>query len=137
MVDILELEQWTHYTLDLSDCCITGQIRGVFIRYEYDDDDPDHQYPRLVFDIGTFDTLYESAVSIEETVFYHQLTKEEFLQYIKDGVTWGKIANKHPQPPWCGMFAAVAGELGCWSLMSYRVKMSKSCNGCPFKKEIL
>lgn len=137
MVDILELEQYTHYTLDLSDCCIDGQIRGVFLRYDYEDDDLDHQYPSLVFDIGTFERLFEHAVTIEETVFYHQLTKEEFLEYLKNDMTWGQIANKHPQPPWCGMFGAVAGDMGCWGLMYYKIETSESCDGCQFKREIV
>lgn len=136
MVDILELEQWIHYTLELSDCCVEGLLHGVFLSYEYDDDDEDRQYPTLVFDIGTFTRLLEHAVKIEETVFYHELSQEDILEYVNKGMTWGQVANKHPQPPWCGMFEAVSGEMGCWSLMTYKIKMPNSCDGCQFKKEI-
>lgn len=135
MVDILEMEEWVAYTLELHDCCIEGYLHGVFIGYEYEDDDEHKQFPTLLFDFGAFPRLYEQAVTIEETVFFHQLSTSDILEYSEKGYTWNEIANKHPKPQWCGMFDAVAGAMGCWSLMSYKIENHTSCSGCDFRGE--
>ena len=62
--------------------------------------------------------------------FFHELTREEFSQMVGSGMTWDECAAKHPQPPWCQYPNAVQGEMGCWSLMDFRVIGVESYADC-------
>lgn len=62
--------------------------------------------------------------------YFHQLTKQEFDQLHDSGMTWGECAEQYPQPPWCQYPNAVAGEMGCWSLMYRDVTGEEFCKSC-------
>lgn len=62
--------------------------------------------------------------------YFHELTKDEFDELVAKKMTWGECAKLYPQPTWCGYPGAVAGEMGCWSLMSFSIKGPPSCFGC-------
>jgi len=61
--------------------------------------------------------------------YFHKLSKEEF-DALPDGYTWGQCAKDYPQPSWCGYQDAIAGAMGCWSLMDFRVTGRTYCKGC-------
>ncbi len=64
--------------------------------------------------------------------YFHELTEAEFkrLAKKKPRMTWGELAEKYPQPPWCAYPDAVYGIMGCWSLTSFMVKDKKFCRNC-------
>jgi len=66
--------------------------------------------------------------------YFHELTKDEFAQLKEAGTTWGELAKKHPQPPWCNYPDAVRGEMGCWSLIDFRITDQESCGHCDCVK---
>ena len=41
-----------------------------------------------------------------------------------------RLAAEHPQPTWCRYPDAVAGVMGCWSLMDHKVDSEDRCKGC-------
>ena len=43
---------------------------------------------------------------------FHELTKDEFSEIMKKGMTWGKCATKYPGPTWCSYPEVVAGVWG-------------------------
>ena len=68
--------------------------------------------------------------------YFHELTKEEFGELLKEKLTWEECAKLYPQPEWCEYPEAVCGEMGCWSLMYHKVTGKEFCKGCDcFKKE--
>jgi len=67
---------------------------------------------------------------------FHELTEAEFKALVLLGtMTWAECAETHPQPSWCGYPGAVQGEMGCWSLMAFRVTGPEFCVGCDCYKE--
>ena len=62
--------------------------------------------------------------------FFHELTREEFSQLVGTRITWEECAQEYPQPAWCTYPNAVQGEMGCWSLMDFRVTGPESCVDC-------
>ena len=62
--------------------------------------------------------------------YFHELTEEEFQELLKKKLTWGECAIEYPQPSWCGYPDAVAGMMGCWSLMSLVVENEDYCKSC-------
>lgn len=62
--------------------------------------------------------------------YFHELTKEEFSKLCKGKMTYGELAEKYPQPIWCGYPDATEGVMGCWSLMSFMVTGQDSCKNC-------
>ena len=64
--------------------------------------------------------------------FFHQLSEDEFKELLGTGMTWGECAEKYPQPKWCSYPNAVQGEMGCWSLVGFRVYGRGSCKHCEY-----
>ncbi len=62
--------------------------------------------------------------------YFHELTQGEFDELVKTHMTWGECAKKYPQPIWCSYPDAVEGEMGCWSLMDFRVTGRQYCYSC-------
>ena len=63
--------------------------------------------------------------------YFHELTKDESNELIKQKVTWAACAEDYPQPIWCSYPDAVQGVMGCWSLMDFDIKISEDyCRGC-------
>jgi hypothetical protein len=62
--------------------------------------------------------------------YFHELTDKEWKELKESGKTWAEAAVIYPQPEWCEYPEALAGEMGCWSLV-YRMGVSReSCKGC-------
>jgi hypothetical protein len=62
--------------------------------------------------------------------YFHELTKAEFEEIVRERITWKECAERYPQPPWCGYPDAVSGIMGCWSLMNFWVTGEDYCKGC-------
>jgi len=62
-ISSLELEVGKRYLIEISDCCISGELIGTF--EGYDPEDLDDKYPDLCFDIGK---LEGRAVYFHEVV---------------------------------------------------------------------
>jgi hypothetical protein len=63
---------------------------------------------------------------------FHELTKKEYFGLIKNGYTYEHLARDYPQPEWCDYTDATAGQMGCWSLMSFMIKDINSCAKCDY-----
>ena len=63
-------------------------------------------------------------------VYFHELTEDDRKKLIEEKITHNELANRHPQPLWCGYDDATLGMLGCWSLMSYMVTGRDFCKDC-------
>jgi hypothetical protein len=67
--------------------------------------------------------------------YFHELTEEGFNQLVGlHSLTWEVCAQLYPQPKWCEYPGAVCGEMGCWSLMMFRIHNYENCNGCELQK---
>ena len=68
--------------------------------------------------------------------YWHELSQEEVDALVSSGKTWGDIMQEYQQPAWCGYLDALAGQVGCWSLVDYvkgggRERISLDfCKGC-------
>ena len=62
--------------------------------------------------------------------FFHKLSKKEFDALPDGNYSWGQCSKDYPQPSWCNYPDAVAGEMGCWSLMDFRVTGRAYCKNC-------
>ena len=72
--------------------------------------------------------------------YFHKLTKEDVDKLIEQGITYGEMEEKYPQPLWCKYPNALRGAFGCWSLMGFLVTDEDYCKKpglakCPFCKE--
>ena len=61
--------------------------------------------------------------------FFHEISREEFEVYKKNGWTWEDINKNFVQPTWCNM-AFPLEPMGCWSLISFRVTSKEVCKNC-------
>jgi hypothetical protein len=62
--------------------------------------------------------------------YFHELTQEEFDNKVDKRMTWLKCGELYPQPDWCNYPDAVCGDMGCLSLMSFRIHTVKDCGDC-------
>lgn len=62
--------------------------------------------------------------------YFHELTKEEFDELVKQRMIWAECAKKYPQPKWCNYPEAVCAILGCWSLTGFKVTGEDYCKDC-------
>lgn len=80
-------------------------------------------------------------MSSNEGKYWHQLSQEEIDGLVSSGKTWGEIMAEYKQPDWCSYPEALRGEMGCWSLIDFRVdglrtKISNEfCKDCECYKE--
>lgn len=61
---------------------------------------------------------------------FHELTKVEYEALVKEGITYGELSKRHPQPDWCKYPDATEGAMGCWSLMYFYIKDRDYCKDC-------
>jgi hypothetical protein len=62
---------------------------------------------------------------------FHETTPEE-----RQGLTVGQAMERFTQPAWCGYFEALAGVLGCWSLLGHPADINFDyCKNCEFHKD--
>ncbi|HDY68991.1 MAG TPA: hypothetical protein ENH85_14525 [Candidatus Scalindua sp.] len=62
--------------------------------------------------------------------YFHELTKKDYFELAKRGITYKKLAKLHPQPKWCGYPNATEGVMGCWSLTSFMINSENDCKKC-------
>lgn len=68
--------------------------------------------------------------------YFHELTDDEYKALMDGSFTWEGVAKLHPQPQWCGYPDALAGAMGCWSLVHRDKPISKAwCSTCECYKE--
>lgn len=67
------------------------------------------------------------------TKYWHNLSRNEqgIILQRKD-YTVGQLMAEYSQPAWCGEVDALAGNMGCWSLLYGRVHAEGACRGCRF-----
>ncbi len=69
--------------------------------------------------------------------YFHELTKKEFKKLCKGKPeTWDEFARNYPQPIWCSYPEAVAGIMGCWSLVGFMVTGEDYCKNCDCYKPL-
>lgn len=66
--------------------------------------------------------------------YFHELTKREFNKLLRKRMTWAECAESYPQPTWCAYPDAIAGVMGCWSLMNLMVTGEDYCGDCDCYK---
>lgn len=49
--------------------------------------------------------------------FFHEQTKEKIAEIFASGITYGEFMQQYAQPSWCTYPEALAGRMGCNSLM--------------------
>lgn len=67
--------------------------------------------------------------------FFHEaVDKQKFDDMAETGKTWGDVMREYEQPSWCTYNGALEGQMGCWSLISFKIKDKDSCKGCELCK---
>lgn len=68
--------------------------------------------------------------------YWHEVPPAEREQLIKESkMTVGKLLERFKQPDWCEYPEALAGQMGCWSLVTSRnVNGIKDCGDCEYIK---
>ena len=65
--------------------------------------------------------------------FFHRMTDQRFNAMRDNGATWGDIQRIYQQPEWCNYPDALAGAMGCWSLIGRIIHRKQNCAGCECK----
>lgn len=63
--------------------------------------------------------------------YWHRISKKE----AEKTETWGAVVKKYKQPAWCAYPDALAGLLGCWSLIMPETRQNiskKFCENCEY-----
>ena len=76
----------------------------------------------------------------ERQMYFHELDRQQVEKLIADNKSIEFILKNYKQPKWCTYPNALAGEMGCWSLMdiySTREQISEQyCSICDcYSKE--
>jgi hypothetical protein len=58
------------------------------------------------------------------------ITDEEWETLKSMHKTWAWVMEHFDQPKWCGYPDALAGEMGCWSLVGRMVTSREYCKNC-------
>lgn len=64
--------------------------------------------------------------------YFHQLSESDRIE--ASNLTVAQILNQYTQPDWCKYPDALAGCMGCWSLVGGIVKDEICCKGCEWCK---
>jgi hypothetical protein len=64
--------------------------------------------------------------------YFHELTIDEYNQLKASGATWEDVEDTYDQPAWCNYPDALAGIMGCWSLIELSVKDKSYCCACEY-----
>ena len=63
-------------------------------------------------------------------IYFHELSDEEKAEAKSHG-TVGEFLEKYKQPDWCQYPEALAGQMGCWSLiLSCSISSPDDCKLC-------
>ena len=67
--------------------------------------------------------------------YWHKLPTGAQMALQKSSMTYGKFLKLYKQPDWCKYPDALAGDMGCWSLMiPGRIRGQEYCRDCELKK---
>lgn len=61
---------------------------------------------------------------------FHEVTDSEWESMKAAGLTWGDMQERFAQPDWCAYPDALAGQMGCWSLVGRMVTGIDYCKDC-------
>lgn len=76
--------------------------------------------------------------------YFHELSDSTLRRLTRKGITWQEVIDRYKQPDWCNYPEALAGAMGCWSLIGcwslmdidLRHKISREyCKKCDCFKE--
>lgn len=67
--------------------------------------------------------------------YFHELTRKEHDDLVKQRITYAQVEKDYPQPEWCMYPHATQGMMGCWSLVSLKVKSKQDCDNCDMNTE--
>lgn len=62
--------------------------------------------------------------------YFHKLKKKEYEELMKSDKTIADVMEEFSQPDWCNYPEALAGEMGCWSLVFRHGVSKKYCKNC-------
>jgi hypothetical protein len=62
--------------------------------------------------------------------YFHELNEDQRHAVCTVGMTAQHAVDTYAQPDWCSYPNALAGYLGCFSLLTGGVKSEASCTGC-------
>ena len=65
--------------------------------------------------------------------YWHRLSRKEKRYILNSGLSGKEFLNQYNQPSWCGYPEALAGLMGCWSLMVSLTNVTKQyCKNCDY-----
>jgi hypothetical protein len=71
----------------------------------------------------------------EKKPFFHRLSMKKKKELFASKMTVGELMKQYRQPTWCGYPEALGGAMGCWSLVSATINVSKQfCITCDCAK---
>jgi hypothetical protein len=70
--------------------------------------------------------------------YWHELPKAEQDKIVEtSGMKMGQFLKRYKQPDWCEYPEALAGQMGCWSLiLSRSIHGIKDCGKCDCIKKV-
>lgn len=67
----------------------------------------------------------------KKQILWHTLSRTTQERLRKSPITVAEFLKDYRQPRWCGFHEALAGPMGCWSLMTPGlVRTAKDCRDC-------
>ena len=67
--------------------------------------------------------------------YWHELNQGAQKALEKSSMTYGKFLKLYKQPDWCKYPMALAGGMGCWSLIiPGQIRGPEYCRNCEMKK---
>lgn len=61
---------------------------------------------------------------------FHEMSATEFRFRALRGDKWRDVQRDHHEPTWCNYPSALAGAMGCWSLVGRLVTGEDYCRSC-------
>lgn len=62
--------------------------------------------------------------------YFHEVSDEQWAAMLATDMSWGQLAEQYEQPAWCTYPDALAGQVGCWSLVGRMVAGEDYCKNC-------
>ena len=72
---------------------------------------------------------------MREGPFFHRLPQKEQKRILSSDMTIRQVLDTYRQPGWCNYPEALAGFMGCWSLITPgRIRKRSDCHNCDEKR---
>lgn len=72
-----------------------------------------------------------TASQLATKEYWHEMSLVRRKRVLFSEISVGEFMRKYKQPRWCHYPDALAGVMGCWSLVSSRITVSENyCKNC-------